>query len=446
MTLLNLSRILLSSWVCTIALGPIYWLPFADRTITATVKLILLFNCLATALLMLSSIKIRQKLFSYMKIPNIFFALIFFIMTFGFWVSADENRFSLKANEFNFMAYSFMLAYMIFSSSLILAAIRRDYFKLLLYPSIFIIIMSTIHVATVLLNFNIEHVEVGKVFKETGFGSLRTGWSNGLALFVIVIPAYVSARKESNIKKIFFSFFYGSFPILFSQGLSGGRTGLLASLIAVILFGLYILPKKYFISFPILLILVFASPFSLPNKMTDTISNLMNPNEYNEKEIDRNLLSVKYRIDHFLFSLERIYESPIIGNGIGNAIHPPTNLEIHNVFLKAGAELGLPYMILLFSFPIYLFILLKRALKTNYSKNELLRSRFRSQVVYLVSSGITVLSGLFISLLEPRYIYGGLGVSWAWWVSAAFLIFNAKTLYPIVSFFSQQKAKLIASN
>ena len=121
--------------------------------------------------------------------------------------------------------------------------------QILVWPAVFIVIASVVHIVIVVTDFEVftPYLWRGETFKFTSFGSTRVGWSNQIALFTIILPTYVKLKGGSNMK-ILLSFAISSLPIIYSQIVVGGRAGFLTSIFLVIIFMLYLLPKKYFVT------------------------------------------------------------------------------------------------------------------------------------------------------------------------------------------------------
>ena len=142
------------------------------------------------------------------------------------------------------------------------------------------------------------------------------------------------------------------------------------------------------------------------------------------------------RINQYVYAINVIQDSPILGVGIGNArvISEDKNingLEIHNIFLKIAAESGLLLSIVLFYPVLYAFVRLGRIYKVLGSRRFMgidVGSGINKYMFNIFVSSVIVVSGLIIALFEPRHIYGGMSTSWIWWASLSILVFNSKML------------------
>ena len=434
---MQISKIIAVLFIITIALSPIYWFFRMSPMLMSMIKLILLSMMLffAFAYAMLS--KNMQKYFIENRNINYFFVVIIIFMLIGLFSKNNLNIFSLQGNEYNMMLYSFVLAYLAYFVTYIFQINNLDVFRILVWPAVFIVIASVTHIGLVVAGYEIFNPYGGISIEFSSFGAARTGWSNGVALFTIILPMYVKLKGGSN-RKILLSFVISSLPIMYSQMLVGGRAGFLTSIFLVIIFMLYFLPKKYFVTIVSVILIVSLSGFLSGQNVNfkrgleqKTFLDISEPIKYDTV----NVMSSK-RLDQYKYAINVIQDRPILGVGIGNARivseDPGINgLEIHNVFLKISAESGLLLSIVLFYPFLYAFVRLRRIYKVLGSR------RFRGIYVgsdvnkYMFNifvSSVIVVSGLIIALLEPRHIYGGMSASWIWWVSLSILVFNSKML------------------
>ena len=432
---MQISKIIVVLLMITIALAPIYWFFLMSPMLLSMIKVILLSMLLffAFAYAMLS--RNMHKYIIESRNINYFFVVIMVFMLIGFFTRNDHYIFSFKNNEYNMLLYSLVLAYLAYFGAYICQINKIDVLLILVWPTVFIVIVSLIHIGIVAVGYEII-TPYRKFFETSSFGAARVGWSNQIALFTIILPTYVKFNGGSN-KKILLSFVISSLPIIYSQTLAGGRSGFLTSMFLVTIFMLYFLPKKYLITIASVILIA-----SLADYLTGIESFKRGPAQKSFVSVTEpisyemmNQLSSK-RLDHYVYAINVIEDSPIVGIGIGNARVISENisingLEIHNIFLRIAAESGLLLSIILFYPFLYAFVRLRRIYKVLGSR------RFRGIYVgsdvnkYMFNifvSSVIVLSGLIIAFLEPRHIYGGMSGSWIWWVSLSILVFNSKML------------------
>ena len=433
--IMMIHRLLKISFVSTLSLAPVYWFFFIDKVIIASVKVFLIGILVMSTVAIKANAGILNTL--YMNTINRVFLMIFIFMFIGYYGSNHIDMFSLKTNAYNMMLYSYLLSYIALSATFIIAYHNhQNYFKIiLLFPAIFVVCISTIHFVSESFGLGVQHPSDFRQFSYTGFSMLRTGWSNSISLFAIIIPTYVSTKTLSH-KKIFLSFIYGSLPILIYQSISGGRAGFISSICAVVAWMYYILPKKYIIFTMLLLptILIYG-----PDLTNDRVNEFI---YHYDDSVSRNYSNYEMinrlsgnRLLHYDYAMNLIIDNPLVGVGVGNARitsnGPSEGLEIHNVFLRGGAELGILFMIILFVPILYALSLWIRQFQMKrllFGGRSLLDSDLRINTIYVVSSLIIILSGLIVAFVEPRFIYGGVGQSWVWWISLSIFIFNIKNM------------------
>ena len=256
---MQISKIIVVLFMITIALAPIYWFFLISPMLLSMIKVILISMLLffAFAYAMLS--RDMQKYSIVNRNINYLFVVIMVFMLFGFFTKNNDHIFSLQYNEYNMLLYSFVLAYLAYFVTYICQINNIDVFQILVWPAVFIVIASVIHIGIVFADYEII-TPYRRFFELTSFGSLRTGWSNQIALFTIILPTYVKLKGGSNMK-ILLSFVISSLPIILSQILAGGRSGFLTSIFLVTIFMLYFLPKKYFITTASVILILSLSGF-----------------------------------------------------------------------------------------------------------------------------------------------------------------------------------------
>lgn len=241
----------------------------------------------------------------------------------------------------------------------------------------------------------------------SGFGSLRTGWSNGVALYVMPL-ALVFGRKNTRVN---FALKFGSIlailAIVLSQYIVAGRAGLLASILIIGIALNYPGKRKF------LMILAVAGSLLL----------LLNSNSFYEQmriiredtghaEVGSFDTISAGRLEGSLIGIRKALESPIFGNGLQSVIIGHD--EIHNLWIRLAAESGFPAPIVLLSI---VFIIVKAAYISSRNRNDTAEGRYQYNV-YLGG----ILAGLFISMLEPRILLGTFQISIMWWVFAGIVL------------------------
>src|SRR5690625_1047680 len=181
-----------------------------------------------------------------------------------------------------------------------------------------------------------------------GFGGLRTGWSNGLSLYIAFSLAWVYS-KDSLIKfnrSLLAITMAGT--IFISQYMVGGRAGLLASLVSLVVLAHYLIPPANRV-----LVYVIFSAVVVAAAGQAVYEHLRIDRLISDESMDVDTLDhfSANRITTYRFAFKRISEKPVFGHGFGN-VKVAGGSEIHNVWLKHGAVAGL-----LFFAAVLIFVL-----------------------------------------------------------------------------------------
>ena len=152
---MQISKIIIVLLMITIALAPIYWFFLIPPMLLSMIKVILLSMLLffAFAYAMLS-----RNMHKYMgdnRNINYFFVVIMAFMLIGFFTKHNYDFFSFKSNEYNMLLYSFVLAYLAYFVTYICQINNIDGFQILVWPAVFIVIVSVIHIGIVVANYEI---------------------------------------------------------------------------------------------------------------------------------------------------------------------------------------------------------------------------------------------------------------------------------------------------
>lgn len=246
--------------------------------------------------------------------------------------------------------------------------------------------------------FRAEHLWI------SGFGSLRTGWSNGVALYVAPL-ALAFGRKNTGLwiaLKVCAAAAIGA--IVITQYTVGGRAGLLASLIILGFTFNQQGKRKYLIALSaIAAMLILSNIDSVYTQMRISREE----GTQHHKADNLNTISAG-RLQGSMIGLEKAMESPLFGNGLQSIIIGHD--EIHNLWIRLAAECG-------FFAPIVLLCIVYKILRAAYATSRANRNRPETRFRLNIYIGGLV-AGVFISMLEPRMILGTFQTSIMWWVFA----------------------------
>ena len=246
----------------------------------------------------------------------------------------------------------------------------------------------------------------GHTLTEGGFGSMRTGWSNGLALFLPSVLFLLGDRplRKSVIRHL--SCLVILICLVASQFLAGGRAGMLLSILTIVVLTC-LRPQFAILTFSALLL---AAVLALPE------------NWYMHMRLDRLEVGVKsledldhfsaQRIGGYLMAVDLLKERPWIGYGIGQVIYETSNArhtEIHNLWLKWMVYCGVLA-------PLFFLIMVIRLLGIAFQQLRLAaRWGDARSVAALV---LTLLLGILLTMAEPNPLVGTFQTSAVWWAVA----------------------------
>lgn len=303
--------------------------------------------------------------------------------------------------------YLFLFLFIIYNSKLSEKQYYKIFYKSTLFIS-FICGLSILSNITGLFDFTSPPgmLATATYFSKTALGGLSTGYSNNLSLFIPFF-AYYSSIQSSKRKKYFVFVLIGL--IILSQVISGGRGGLFASLIAIIVYSMRKV-KILILFFLLLMGILYSIPKELIIKSmrAEYIEQLRNQDgSFNQKAINR---LTSGRTEGYAIGIELFKERPLLGTGfnsdeiIERKYHH--GYEVHNLWLKNLVEGGLLFFFLLLGF--FYSIIQKAFYNIRYTERLYYKNK-----KYLIRS--LVVAGLFITMLEPNFILGTFQNSILFW-------------------------------
>lgn len=269
-------------------------------------------------------------------------------------------------------------------------------------------------------------------FYVLGFSIRSTAWSPGLGVFVPVAALFfLPAQRPRPRPRVWQAIgAVGAIALLGSQFVSGGRTGLLASLIIVAGLALLRSSRRLVVILVVTGLLagiVYADPgctwhFRL-EFLLDEVPNYarddweMNAPDFfteNVADLVRNVdFFTRRRLQGFLVGLDKIVERPLLGHGAKQVrLEIPRidrTSDIHHLWLRWAVATGI------FA-PLLLLTMIALVLRTGW---RTWRDRRRSAAEREGAAvlGLVVLYGLIISNLEPYIPIGAFQVTAIWWAA-----------------------------
>jgi len=365
----------------------INWFPLVSPEIIRSIKYLLF-----VYIFLYEFINFRFKYPSGYLSP-IGFLLIFISMSFGFYSSFNISSLIDVLMPF-LIVWSFNFN-------------KEFYYKVFYRSSLvvsFICLMSLISFVTGAFDI-FSGDRWGTYFSQSAFAGYTTGYSNSLFLFVVFLVYYHRLKKCD-----FFSIeTFCIIVIITSQFTSGGRGGLLASLL-VFSFG-YRISKFY----KIILLLLFLLNIGLE----DLKLKLRIKSEY-KTEMSVNDIS-SGRLESNTYYFNKFLENPIFGYGFGDK--PELNefiYEPHIVWLRNSINGGVFYLLALILIFINIYFVFKKN-KRNKTRDE----------IFLFNN--LFFSTLVITFLEPNYIIGSVQGEILYWILISLMLKKNKNNFSVVN-------------
>lgn len=408
-----MNRMISSIWVMYLGLSPVYWLPFITTQNLYYLKLFLVISAVVFSWV---SAMVRQAI----RFPSGMLGPV------GFMVLILSASFAFIQSEPSLLVrrlLDFSLGFIMMWTIYVYAADEVRTLNIFIMASVIIGGLAALTVTSHYLGIPSWHAPVlyrSVPLDISGFGSLRTGWSNGLVFFIpyLCVLAYGVLNKSNFRRLIGISVI---FFIVGSQAVVGGRAGLLASLLAIGWLAYKFLPKIIFISLvgvSVSLAIVYAGLF------------------YEHLRLDRldaggSMISTldhfsAGRITSYFFAFNEIMHHPIMGRGFGNA--GIGGHEIHNLWLRMAVEGGVFLPLAFFYFVVRLLRfsarnIKRKALSINGQFSEEIMRNYKISVIY----SVVIYSGILISMFEPNVLLGSFQNSAIWWATAGALLAHTRT-------------------
>lgn len=421
-------------WGIYLGISPIYWLPAIAPDKLRVVKFLLIGS--AVVFTWLGAMKRGE-----FRIPKgIFgpagFAAIMVASVFGFYQAADGDL--LKP----FLDFS-MAFLMFWSFSSFYTQDTKRGVEALVLGAVLLAGFCVVTVSSFLVNIPSWHpppMYDCRNLSECGFGAKRTGWSNGVALFLPLLFLIV-VQQRVRVRDYICAGVMGV-AIVFSQFIVAGRGGLLASLVGAAVIVFRIFPRKVSIPFIVLMptcALILTTMFGASGLM----DNAENPNTSREEadlashlRFDRLENGIDYdtlnhfsagRIESMRLALGVAREHPLIGVGFGKAVWGGE--EVHNLWLRLQVEAGilLPSVFLMFVLRVVLLLrrewrMAKDALHHGRQPGDMVRHQKTATILLVVLA-----QGIVISMFEPNALIGSFQATAVWWAALGVAVGATRT-------------------
>ena len=238
---------------------------------------------------------------------------------------------------------------------------------------------------------------------DTGLGGWRTGWSNGVALFIPfgLIPVF---RPGPLVMRIGVAAAVAS--TVLGQLVTGGRAGVVVALLSILLMLTFTQGLAGLVvgAVAVIGVAVALTSGAATGVGIDRFEQPLGSDE-----------TTATRLELVQFGWDQFGEQPLTGHGIGIPVLGTVageQLEIHNVWLRLAAEGGILLAASMIAVTVSIIAkavdVLWRAAKGYTSTDVPAASAFVS----------CLLGGVVVSLIEPNIFLGTMHVSIVWWVAA----------------------------
>ena len=416
-----------------LGLSPIYWLPGLSVYQLRTAKMVVL----AAAVVLIWTSAIRRHRIR--GLPSGIYGptglLILLVLSAPGFLQAAEG-------EARSTVVDYLTCYLVLWTTYIARSSGIDLPRTLAFSATIIVPFALLPVITFATGWPSWHAppefdSIGLV--TAGFGARRTGWSNGLALFVPALLLLVTASQSRTIWKYLLAGI-GILTIIGSQMVVAGRAGLLASFIGLAMIVWLSRPTVRMIITLVLALSVLASVLELSDRISNT-DHVYGASQRRGDVADE--LTTRLRLDRlestdttdrwdrfsagrlgaYEYAIEMATRRPFLGYGFGNAVY--SSSEIHNLWLKLWVESGI-------FLPLAMLGSLWLAMRENLGRVRPVADRniFDSHRAAHGSPpsiytrhllAVIIFQGVLVSLFEPNALIGSFQATAIWWFCAGTL-------------------------
>lgn len=396
-------------FVIYFSVSPVYWLPGLSASNFATLKLALVASAV---LLVWFYFATRGKLSFPKGVAGLVGFMVILLVSGGGFLQAELSVTILRFKDY-------LLAFIMMWTFFNLYKSGFDCNKILLWASLGLGLFCMLVVTSKYLgvpSWSGPREFIAPNLWTSGFGGSRTGWSAGLSLFSLVLLSNAIifwSRRKYLIGFVVTSFYL---VVIANQYMVSGRGGLLAALIGSVFLLMHSAKTRLVLAAGVvMLVMVVVGNIEYVAEQL-RVESVINNSEVTSSDL--NDLSTG-RLESIIIAFKYGMQSPIYGHGFDALKFGHTNTEIHNLwvrlFVEAGIFLPLMFMLLVLTTIKAYFVISKESRKSRTKALTLDDYNIR-----LYAS--IVISGLVISMLEPRYLLGTFQTCALWWVSVGVLL------------------------
>lgn len=394
-----------------LAVAPIYWLPGVDLTLWRGAKLALFALAVGTVFMGVLADHRDSKV----RLPRglagpLGFAALVAVAVPGLAQTANPARVAMFLMD---IAYGALFLWCFYN---VARADEQEARRILVRSLLLIAGFVTVAMAYTALGLSGWQSPCGTAdFATTGFACKRVAWSNALALYLCIALAFAVRRDLAWDNR--WCYIGIALLLLAAQVLSGGRGGIVASLVALGVFAVLLLPWRVkLVGVAVVLAAIMLVPaVELSDEWQRRLRLDVVP-ERPQSVADWDYYSAG-RVSQILVAVEAFRERPFVGHGIGavTANFRGTDFEIHNLWLKWATNFGVLA-------PLILLVLAGSVLTRAW------RLLWRSSVGYkstVAAGGLIVVAGLVASMFGGETLLGEFQNTALWWAALGLVLGTA---------------------
>lgn len=405
---MNLPPLLpLGAWLLYLSLGPIYWLPGVPPNLLLLAKA----GMAGVATLLTIGVAFGRGRFA---LPTgwvgLLAPLVLVPVSLGGFLQTDFRDALLGLLDYGYL-------FAVLWSLYLVARLGGNPYFLMLPPALVLAAAASVVVlqaVTGVPGWRAPAVFNGFPLTFSGFGSLRTGWSNALSLYLPVLLILLSTRYRNLLTMAIAA--AGIAAILGSQFVVGGRAGLLASLGVLALWAWLRLPRTVSLGLgaAATLFVIVGGSYVVAAGEALRFSELFEEDDLFLAADD----VAAGRLTGYLYALGQIAERPFIGHGFGEVLIDGTT-QIHNIWLRLAAEGGVPVALV---FGAIVVTILLRAWRIERVYDAQRRAGLTAEAIDPLPLFLVLVAGLIAAMFEPNMLLGSFQNSAFWWAAAGIMI------------------------
>ena len=411
--LTKLSPNTIAGWILTLYLGfsPVYWLPQVSPNVLAVLKLIMVGSGVTLIFLNgLASGKLRLPVG--LLGPQGIIVLM---------LSASGGFFQAELGAALSRSFDFLLGFVFLWAFYNFARAGGNYVQVFGRAAMMIVGFSAVTLISGIFGFPNWYSPFSSApgllepLASTGFGAGRTGWSNGIALFLPLALGFTILRPRQRFirRTRVVAFAIVCVAIVGTQIVTGGRAGLVASLLALLGLTFSSTSRK-----AALIIVVIASfvGFVLSDYLVDQLRiTRLSASTITVNELDSFSAG---RISGYLLAGKLISERPLTGYGFERVElrdYGISYTHIHNLWLRMAVDAGVLLPIAFLFLVTALFRACWKSYRAHTLETYLRPTTPRAGRLVPTILTLVLVEGVVISLFEPNVLLGTFQNSAVWW-------------------------------